>query len=51
MSFTYYVIKNKDLYGKLKNDGSIIDYVYVQNPPKYDDVISEQPLVSYCDQC
>ena len=28
MSFTYYVIKNVDLYGKLKNDGSMIDYVY-----------------------
>ena len=28
MSFTYYVIKNEDLYGKLKNDGSMIDYVY-----------------------
>ena len=28
MSFTYYVIKNENLYGKLKNDGSMIDYVY-----------------------
>ena len=28
MSFTYYAIKNEDLYGKLKNDGSMIDYVY-----------------------
>ena len=28
MSFTYYVIKNVDLYGKLRNDGSMIDYVY-----------------------
>ena len=27
MSFTYYVIKNEDLYGKLKNDGSMIDYI------------------------
>ena len=27
MSFTYYVIKNED-YGKLNNDGSMIDYVY-----------------------
>ena len=30
MSFTYYVIKNDDLYGKLRNDGSMIDYVYGQ---------------------
>ena len=28
MSFTYYVIKNDDLYGKLRNDGSMIDFVY-----------------------
>ena len=28
MSFIYYVIKNDDLYGKLKNDDSMIDYVY-----------------------
>ena len=28
MSFAYYVIKNEDLYGKLKNYGSMIDYVY-----------------------
>ena len=28
MSFTYYVIKNEDLNGKLKDDGSMIDYVY-----------------------
>ena len=28
MSFTYYVIKNEDIYGKLKNDGRMIDYVY-----------------------
>ena len=28
MSFTYYIIKNDDLYGKLRNDGSMIDYVY-----------------------
>ena len=28
MSFTYYVIKNEDAYGKLKNDGRMIDYVY-----------------------
>ena len=28
MSFTYYVIKNEVLSGKLKNDGSMIDYVY-----------------------
>ena len=41
MSFTYYVIKNKDLYGKLKNDGSMY---MVQNSPKYDDVSSKQPL-------
>ena len=27
-SFTYYIIKNEDIYGKLKNDGSMIDYVY-----------------------
>ena len=29
MSFTYYVIKNDDLYGKLRNDGRMIDYVYM----------------------
>ena len=34
MSFTYYVIKNEDLYGKLKNDGSMIDYVYGPEPSK-----------------
>ena len=34
MSFTYYVIKNEDLYGKLKNDGSVIDYVYGPEPSK-----------------
>ena len=28
MSFTYYVIKNEDVYGKLNNDGRMIDYVY-----------------------
>jgi len=28
MSFTYYIIKNEDAYGKLKNDGRMIDYVY-----------------------
>ncbi len=28
MSFTYYVIKDEDLSGKLKNDNSMIDYVY-----------------------
>ena len=27
-SFTYYIIKNEDTYGKLKNDGSMIDHVY-----------------------
>ena len=26
--FTYYIIKNEDIYGKLKNDGSMIVYVY-----------------------
>ena len=36
MTFTYYVIKNEDIYGKLKNDGSIsmIDYVYGPEPSK-----------------
>ena len=34
MSFTYYVIKNEDLSGKLKNDGSMIDYVYGPEPSK-----------------
>ena len=34
MSFTYYVIKNEDLYGKLKNDGNMIDYVYGPEPSK-----------------
>ena len=34
MSFTYYVIKNEDAYGKLKNDGRMIDYVYGQEPSK-----------------
>ena len=28
MSFTYYVIKNEDVYGKLNNDDRMIDYVY-----------------------
>ena len=32
MSFTYYVIKNEDLCGKLKHDGSMIDYVYGPEP-------------------
>ena len=44
MSFTYYVIKNEDLCGKLKNDSSMY---MVQNPPKYDDIICEQPLIKY----
>ena len=34
MSFTYYIIKNEDLYGKLKNDGSMIDYVHGPEPSK-----------------
>ena len=34
MSFTYYVIKYEDIYGKLKNDGSMIDYVYSPEPFK-----------------
>ena len=34
MPFTYYVIKNEDLSGKLKNDGSMIDYVYGPEPSK-----------------
>ena len=34
MSFTYYVIKDKDLSGKLKNDDSMIDYVYGPEPSK-----------------
>ena len=33
-SFTYYIIKNEDIYGKLKNDGSMIDYVYGPEPSK-----------------
>ena len=34
MSFTYYVIKNEEAYGKLKNDGRMIDYVYGPEPSK-----------------
>ena len=34
MSFIYYVIKNEDVYGKLNNDGRMIDYVYGQEPSK-----------------
>ena len=34
MSFTYYIIKNEDLYGMLKNDGSMIDYIYGPEPSK-----------------
>ena len=36
MSFTYYVIKNEDVYGKLRNnDGRMIDYVvYGPEPSK-----------------
>ena len=34
MLFTYYVIKNEDLYGQLKNDGSMNDYVYGPEPSK-----------------
>ena len=34
MSFTYYIIKNDYQYGKLKNDGSMIDYVYDPKPSK-----------------
>ena len=34
MSFTYYGIKDEDLSGKLKNDGSMIDYVYGPEPSK-----------------
>ena len=34
MSFTNYVIKNEDLCGKLKNDGSMNDYVYGLEPSK-----------------
>ena len=34
MSFTYYVIKNEDIYDKLKNYGSMIDYVYGPEPSK-----------------
>ena len=32
MSFTYYVIKNEDVYGELNNDGRMIDYVYGPDP-------------------
>ena len=34
MSFTYYIIKNEDAYGKLKNDGRMFDYVYGPEPSK-----------------
>ena len=34
LRYTYYVIKNEDLCGKLKNDGSMIDYVYGPEPSK-----------------
>ena len=34
MSFTYYVNKNEDVYGKLYNDGRMIDYVYGPEPSK-----------------
>ena len=34
MSFTNDVIKNEDIYGKLQNDGSMIDYVYGLEPSK-----------------
>ena len=34
MSFTYYVIKNEDLYGKLKNDGGMSNYVFGPEPSK-----------------
>ena len=34
MSFTYYVIKYEEVYGKLNNDGRMIDYVYGPDPSK-----------------
>ena len=34
MSFTYYVIKNEEVHGKLNNDGRMIDYVYGPEPSK-----------------
>ena len=34
MQFTYYVIKNQDVYGKLNNDGRMIDYEYGPEPSK-----------------
>ena len=35
MSFTYYVNKNEDVYGKPNNDGRMIDYVqYGPEPSK-----------------
>ena len=34
MSFTYYAINYEDIYGKLNNDGRMIDYVYGSDPPK-----------------
>ena len=34
MSFTYYVIKNEDTYGKLENDDRMIDYVYGKETSK-----------------
>ena len=60
MSFTYYVIKDEDLSGKLKNDGSMIDYVYGPEPSKiwwrnlwtapHDEQISKLPLGFKFDQ-
>ena len=34
MSFTYYINKNEDVYGKLNNDGRMIDYGYGPEPSK-----------------
>ena len=34
MSFTYYIIKDEDLSGKLKNYDSMIEYVYGPKPSK-----------------
>ena len=34
MSFSYYVIKNEDVYHKLNYDGRMIDYVYGPEPSK-----------------
>ena len=55
MPFTYYVIKNEDIQiganqmtklGPYRTLQKGLAMYMVQNPPKYDDVISEQPLTA-----